>query len=137
MGSYSILDSSNPIIFFDTSCLLCNKTVQVLLKVDKKQVFIFAGLSSDMGVQVLSKNDIREDSVILFYRGKWSVKSNAILAICKLLGFPYILIVIFYLVPRFIRDWMYNLIARNRKKWFGTTERCLISSKNYSDRIIL
>lgn len=108
-----------------------------MLKVDKMQVFMYADLSSDIGVQVLSKYGIKEDSVVLFYAGKCSVQSNAILAISKLLGFPYLLMAVFYIVPQFIRDWMYNLIARNREKWFGKTDHCLINSPKYSERIIL
>ena len=137
MGSYSILKTDNPIVFFDTSCLLCNKSVQLLLAADKRKLFTIAGLSSDIGVYLLSEYKINEDSIILYHKTKCSTKSNAFLAICYLLGFPYSLMVVFYIIPEFIRDWVYDIIAGNRKKWFGRTNHCIIHSKKYSGRIIL
>ncbi len=137
MGAYPLLKSDRPIVFFDSYCLLCNRTVQLLLRIDRRELFIFAGMSGGYGVHILSENKIEDDSVILYYQGKYSIKSNAFLAILKLLGFPYSIISVVYIIPKFIRDWVYDIIARNRKNWFGATEHCLIDTNKYSNRILL
>jgi predicted DCC family thiol-disulfide oxidoreductase YuxK len=137
MGTYPLLEENNPIVFFDSTCLLCNKSVQVLLKSDKKSLFKLASLSSDYGVQVRSLHKIEEDSIILYHNKKIYLRSLAVLRICRLLGFPYNLMSVFYLVPRVLRDALYGLIARYRTKWFGKTDRCLIPSEKYTGRIIL
>ena len=137
MGSHPVLGTNRPILLFDTSCLLCNRSVQFLLKADKRKHIIFAGLSSTLGKELLSNNKIQEDSVVLYYFDKCYVKSSAILRVSKILGFPYSIFQIFYIFPLFIRNWVYDVIASNRKQWFGVTEQCLINNEKYSDRIIL
>jgi predicted DCC family thiol-disulfide oxidoreductase YuxK len=137
MGAYSILESGRPIVFFDSSCLLCNKSVEVLLRIDKKKIFTVAALSSEAGVYMQSVFTIEVDSIVLFYEGNCRTKSNAILHISNLLGFPYSVTSIFYIFPKFSRDWIYDIIANNRKKWFGIADHCLIDSEKYSGRIIL
>lgn len=136
MGSYPILTPESPIVFFDSNCLLCNKSVQFLLKHDKREILSFAGLSSDYGKTILSEYSIEEDSVVLYFKKEISVKSSAFLKICSILGFPYKLILIFYIVPPFIRNGLYDLIASNRKRWFGTTNQCIIDTSKYPNRIL-
>lgn len=136
MGSYSILNTEKPIVFFDSTCLLCNKAVQLLLKLDKKELLTFSSLSSKNAKSILSEDSRKEDSIILFCNKSTSSKSSAFLKICSLLGFPYNLLLIFYAVPPFIRNGIYDLIARNRKRWFGTTEHCIIDTGKYSNRIL-
>ncbi len=137
MGTHPLLKTDKPIVFFDTNCLLCNKTVQFVLKADKKKKFVFAGLSSKLGKLLLEKNKIEADSVVLFYQGKCYLKSDAVLVGSKILRFPFSLLQLFYIIPQSIRNWVYNYIAAHRKRWFGTTDHCIINSKEYSDRIIL
>ena len=137
MGAHTLLESVRPILLFDTTCLLCNKTVHFLLKVDHNKKFLFAGLSSDLGKLILEKYHVLDDSVIFYHKEKCVSKSSAFLDICKHLGFPYSLLLIFYIIPPFIRDRIYSIISKNRYRWFGTTDHCIIDSSIYSDRIIL
>ena len=133
MGSYTLLKPDKVIILFDTTCLLCNKTVQFLLKVDIHKKILFAGLSSEFGKSIIEEHHMLDDSVIMYYKGNYKTKSSAFLAICKHLGFPYSIFLILYIIPPFIRDWVYALISKHRYRWFGTTDCCLVDS----DRIIL
>lgn len=135
MGAYPILNSGKPIVFFDTTCLLCNRLVKLLIRFDKKQQFIIAGTSSDLGLFVQSKFNITEDTIMLFHCGNCKTKSAAFLAICKLLGFPFYFMSIFYLFPTSLRNSLYDLIASNRKNWFGTSYECLLYTET-SERII-
>lgn len=137
MGASSLLDQQYAIVLFDTNCLLCNKTVQVLLKADIKQRLKFAGLSSSVGREVLERFSIDSDSVVLYYKGKTYIKSNAFFVMARILGFPYSLFLVFKIIPVRIADIIYDWIAKNRINWFGRTDQCLIPQKKYTDRIIL
>lgn len=137
MGPYPLLVPLGPIVFFDSHCLLCNRSVQFLLKVDKKELLMFASLSSDYAAGVLADYRINSNSIVYHHDGKSSVKSKAVLSILNRLRFPYSLLTVFYVIPSFIRDGLYDLIARNRKQWFGTTENCLVNSNEYKERIKL
>ena len=137
MGAHSLLEATPAIVFFDTTCLLCNRTVQILLKIDRKQQLKFAGLESDIGKELLNEFSITSDSVILYYKGDCYIKSKAFLVIAKRLGFPYNMLHILGVIPRKMADGLYDWIAKNRIKWFGKTDRCLIPENKYTDRIIL
>ncbi len=141
MGTRAILieaplTTTNPVVLFDSNCLLCNKYVQIMLELDKKQAFDFASLSSNFGINLLLKYQISEDSIILWDKGRVVTKSTAVLAIVKILGFPYSILLGFYILPKFMRDCMYDYIASHRKAWFGQTQHCLINLQNYPHRII-
>ncbi|MCF6352301.1 MAG: DCC1-like thiol-disulfide oxidoreductase family protein [Cyclobacteriaceae bacterium] len=107
-----------------------------MLKLDKKQEFDFARLSSNFGVNLLLKHQIFEDSIILWDKDKVITKSAAVLEIVKILGFPYSILLGFYILPKFIRDWIYDYIASHRKTWFGQTKHCLINRQKYPHRVI-
>ncbi len=137
MGSNSILIAKRKIVLFDSSCLLCSKTVQILLKIDKKQILTFASLSSKLGTEITSNIDLKVASVVFSNQGKISVKSNALLNVCWQLGFPYNVLSIFYIIPEFLRNGVYDLIAKHRVSWFGKTNKCIINNKEMEHRIIL
>ncbi len=126
-----------PLVLFDSECILCNKTVQLLLKLDRKKVLVFSSLSSEIGLEISEKVGVDTNSVLYYSRGDISTKSDAFLRIVRDLGFPYHLMGAFYVVPKFIRNWAYDVVARNRLHWFGKTEHCLINATHFSDRIIL
>lgn len=137
MGAPSLLTKEIAVVFFDTHCILCNRTVQFLLKIDKKHQLKFAGLGSRLGKEFLEKYAITEDSVLLFYKKSCYSKSKAFFVLSRILGFPYSLFIVFQIIPRSLADRIYDWIARNRFSWFGTTEQCLIPEKKHSGRIIL
>lgn len=125
------------IIFFDGVCNLCNMLVVFIIKRDRKHIFKFAPLQSvtaeEMGIL---QKDATSNSVIFFCENKLYQKSTAILHICKLLPFPWPLLFGFIIVPRFIRNAVYNFVAANRYKWFGKKDQCMVPSENIEDRFL-
>ncbi|PHR11965.1 MAG: thiol-disulfide oxidoreductase [Aequorivita sp.] len=117
------------IILFDGVCNLCNGTVTYIIKRDKKNVFKFAALQSEIGQQLISKFNIdssKVDSIILIDGERHYEKSSAALYIAKNLSGAYPLLFGFMIVPKFMRNAVYDYIAKNRYKWFGKKESCMI-----------
>lgn len=117
------------IILFDGVCNLCNSSIQMIIKNDKKDLFRFAPLQSDVGRQIINERGIDTanlDSVILIDPGvAYYHKSTAALEIAKdLKGYGWLKY--FKSVPEGIRDKIYEIIAKNRYKWFGKQESCMI-----------
>ncbi len=130
---------SLPIILFDGICNLCNQSIQAVIKRDSKKMFIFASLQSEAGAKLLSQYgamDSNIDSVVLVHAGEIYIKSDAVLEIIRILGGPYTLILGFQIIPRFIRDFIYDWIARNRYGWFGKREACMIPTPDLRDRFL-
>ena len=128
-----------PIIYFDGVCNLCNNAVQFILKNDKKKRFLFATLESDAGLNAVkqAKNGNRiTESVILYYRGKYYTKSTAVLLTFKLLGGMWQILYPLILIPAFIRNAIYDLIGRNRYKWFGKKSTCSLPSAEIMERFV-
>lgn len=122
----------HPIIFFDGDCNLCNGFIRILIRLDRNQVFRFSSLQSDFGFELLKRSSgIPENSstIILLHDDKLFFKSEAVIKICEILGFPWRLILITKIFPTKMRDKIYDFIARKRYKWFGVSERCVISLK--------
>jgi predicted DCC family thiol-disulfide oxidoreductase YuxK len=117
------------IILFDGVCNLCNKSVQRVLKNDAKNLFHFAALQSDAGQRLLKENNFPTEnfgSFILLQQGKVYIKSTAALVVAKQLSGPIKLLYGFIIVPLFIRDFVYDIIAKNRYKWFGSRDECMV-----------
>jgi predicted DCC family thiol-disulfide oxidoreductase YuxK len=127
------------IILFDGICNLCNSSVQFVLRHDKKKKFKFASLQSDAATKLLlqlnHKNN-KLESIVLIDDSKIYDKSTAALKIAKelspLWNFFYVLIII----PKPIRDFVYDLIAKNRYSWFGKKDTCLFYAEGHQDRFI-
>lgn len=124
------LDTDKQLILFDGVCNLCNATVQYVIKHDKKDIFRFAPLQSDIGAQIIDhfKVDVSKTDSILLYlpTGHLKNKSTAALYIAKHLGFPNNMMFASIIIPAFIRNLVYDYIAKNRYKWFGKQEHCMI-----------
>ena len=117
------------IILFDGVCNLCNGAVQFVIKRDKNNQFLFASLQSVEGKKVLTENNLSPDklySFILVEDGKIYDRSTAALRVVKKLSGFWHLFYGFIIVPGFIRNGVYNFIARNRYKWFGRKDECMI-----------
>ena len=127
------------IILFDGVCNLCNGAVTFIIKRDKKDVFKFAALQSEIGRELISKFNIdtsKVDSIILIDGEKHYEKSSAALRIAKYLSGAYPLLFGFMVVPKFIRNAVYDYIARNRYKWFGKKESCMIPTAKLKDKFL-
>lgn len=113
------------IIFFDGVCHLCNHFVDSVISKDHKHQFSFAPLQGSTAKELLSPEDqSRLESVILWVDGKVYYKSAAVLRILSILGGPYKLFSLGNLIPRIMRDPVYDLVARNRYAWFGERDAC-------------
>ena len=117
------------VIIFDVDCLLCNRFVQIVSVIDKKDSIYFTRLSGKTANYLLSnnKNLVDVDSIIFYLNGNIYIKSDAVIRISKSLGFPYNMMSIFKIFPRSMRDIFYDFVARNRYKFFGKANKCLIS----------
>jgi len=127
-----ILPKHKKLILFDGVCNLCNASVLYVIKRDKHDFFMFTPLQSNIGKQIIEKYNIdsnKTDSIILYEANKGiSYKSTAALKITSNLTFPSNLLSIFLIIPSFIRDLVYNYIAKNRYRWYGKKEQCMIPS---------
>jgi predicted DCC family thiol-disulfide oxidoreductase YuxK len=129
------------LILFDGVCNLCNSSVLFVIKRDYKNKFLFAPLQSEIGQKLISKFNIdtnKTDSILLYNPDLESLKykSSAALHIAKQLGFPTFLMSVFFIVPTFIRNWVYDFIAKNRYKWFGKKESCMIPTPELKAKFI-
>lgn len=124
------MEESKKIILFDGVCNLCNNSVQFVIQRDKKDVFRYASLQSEIGQQLLSQRHIDTktvDSIILIEPGvAYYTKSDAALEIAQNLGGLWKLSAVFTWIPTGIRNRIYDFIAKNRYKWFGKQESCMI-----------
>ena len=127
------------IVFFDGVCNLCNRSVNFLIKNDKKVVLKFASLQSEFAKKTLPKtllNNKDLDSILFYTEGKYYEKSNAILKLCKILGGFFYVFQFGYLLPPFLRNGLYMLIANNRYRWFGTTAQCRVPTTDLKERFL-
>ena len=126
------------ILLFDAECILCNKSVQYIIKHDTKKQFRFASLQSEIGQQLLTENqlDTQELSTVVYiHKSIVYTKSTAAIRVFVQLGILHKFAYVFLILPKFMRDFCYNLVAANRHKLFkdGT---CLIPSKELNERIL-
>jgi predicted DCC family thiol-disulfide oxidoreductase YuxK len=116
-----------PVLLFDGVCNLCTSSVHFIIKRDPKRKFRFASLQSAFGQNVLQEHQLNTqtfDSLVLLENGKIYQRSTAALRIARQLSGAWPLLYIFMIVPAFIRNAVYDFIARNRYKWFGKKETC-------------
>ena len=122
---------ASKIVLFDGVCNFCNSSVNFIIDKDNHDVFRFASLQSDYGQKYLNDFNLPTDSfstLILISNGKYFTRSSAALRIAKELSFPFNLSFAFIVIPPFIRNVFYNIVARYRYKWFGKKEVCRIPS---------
>lgn len=130
--------NDKPVILFDGVCNLCRGSVQFILKRDKGKKFLFASLQSNYGQELLKQFNLPVDtfnSFILFEDGKLFTRSTAALKMFSQLdGWKWVKIL--SIVPKFLRDAVYNLIAKNRYKWFGKKEECWVPTPDLKSRFL-
>ena len=130
--------NEHPVILFDGVCNFCNGSVNFLIRLDKKARFRFSPLQSDFGQVMLKFEKLppQPDSFILVTGDKWYEKSSAALKILGLLPWYWKWTQIFWLVPKFLRDGLYEFISRNRYKWFGKKDQCVIPTPEVKHRFL-
>jgi len=124
------LPKHKKLILFDGVCNLCNSSVLYVIKHDRKNTFLFAPLQSEIGQKIINQYNIdpsKTDSILLYSKEKGvKTKSTAAIHIAKALGFPRTMLSVFLIFPSFIRNSVYDFIAKNRYKWYGKKESCMI-----------
>jgi predicted DCC family thiol-disulfide oxidoreductase YuxK len=128
-----------PIILFDAECILCSANAQFVLTHDRKKRFRLASMQGEVGSALYRRFGIdpaNPDSIIVVDGESMQRDSDAVLAIYAGLGWPCKALTVFRLVPRFIRDPLYLLIARNRYRIFGKRDSCWLPAPEYRDRIL-
>lgn len=134
-----IMHSSYPIILFDGVCNFCNDSINTLIKLDKKGVFKFAPIQSEIGqryLKALNYSDPDISTVVLICDGRLYTKSDAALQTFKHLGSWWRFLRVFTIVPKPIRNAVYDFIAKNRYKWFGKKEECMIPTPEIRARFL-
>lgn len=120
---------TNQVVFFDGFCNLCNASVRFIIRNDPDGVFAFSSLTSDYSQKILKNADqfnYPTNSILLFDEDKIFDKSTAVLRISRKLKEPWPLFYVFIVVPKPIRDYLYDLVAKYRYKIFGRTDSCSI-----------
>jgi predicted DCC family thiol-disulfide oxidoreductase YuxK len=126
------------IILFDGVCNLCNSSVQFILKRDPNGTFKFASLQGETGQALLKKYGLNTDSnsFVFIENDKIHLKSTAALRVCRKLTGAWRLLAAFLIIPGFIRDHFYGIIAKNRYRWFGKKDSCMLPKPEWKNRFL-
>jgi predicted DCC family thiol-disulfide oxidoreductase YuxK len=134
------LPKHKQLVLFDGVCNLCDASVQYIIKHDKNDIFLFTALQSEVGQQIIKEFNIdtnKIDSIILYSNEHGiSYKSTAALKIASKLGFPRNMLSVFLIIPTIIRNWVYDYIAKNRYKWYGKKEECMIPTPDLKSKFL-
>jgi predicted DCC family thiol-disulfide oxidoreductase YuxK len=133
------MKQSQDIVLFDGVCNLCNAAILFIIKRDKNNRFKFAPLESDTGKELLSMHQIdssKIDSIVLISGDSAFAKAGAALRISKHLTGLWPLLYSLVIIPRCISDGVYDFIARNRYKWFGKKESCMIPTPELKSKFL-
>jgi predicted DCC family thiol-disulfide oxidoreductase YuxK len=126
------------IVFFDGVCNLCSSFVKMILRFEKNETIYFCSLQSPFAMQNLKNRiDVNNLNTVYFWKNeKLYSKSSAIIEIFKTINSWGFVLMIFLILPKVIRDKLYDFIARNRYLWFGKSEKCMIPDKRVIHRFI-
>ena len=128
------------VVLFDGVCNLCNGFVRFVIPRDPRGYFQFATLGSAAAARVLGERGgptPGADSLVLVEGGRAYIRSAAALRIARRLRFPWSLAYGLTIVPRPLRDWIYDFVARNRYRWFGRRDACMLPGQATKDRFLV
>ncbi len=131
--------NQQPIILFDGVCNFCNSAVNFVIKKNAKANILFAPMQSEAGQKILKQYNLPADdmqSFVFIDKGKAYKQSTAALNVCRYLRGLWPLCYGLIIVPRVIRDGIYNWVAKNRYKWFGVRQACMMPSQEVKQRFL-
>lgn len=134
------LPRDKKIILFDGVCNYCNEKVNFIIKNDKKDVFRFVAVQSETGKKIITYLGINSalDSIILYEPDyAYFIKSEAVFRIIKHLSSSVKLLLLFNFVPTSVKNIFYDIIAKNRYKWFGKMEICMLPSEDLKSKFLV
>lgn len=129
-----------PIVLFDGVCNLCNGAVQFIIKRDKEKKFRFASLQSESGQKFLNQYGLPTasfNSFVLIVGDRYFIKSTAVLNVLKELGGISKMFYAFIILPKPLRDFVYDLIAKSRYQLFGKNDSCMVPTPDLRQRFLL
>ncbi|MEK6300605.1 MAG: DCC1-like thiol-disulfide oxidoreductase family protein [Acidobacteriota bacterium] len=137
-------DTSHPVLLYDGLCGFCRKGVQRILRYDKRKTMFFAALQSDYGKSILTRHPELKgiDSLVFVepldfaYLEQVFVRSDAALRVAAYLGGPWKLALAGYIIPRPVRDYLYDQFAKRRYRWFGKLETCMLPAPEIRERFL-
>tara|TARA_B100000941_G_scaffold58889_1_gene38559 strand:+ start:5271 stop:5693 length:423 start_codon:yes stop_codon:yes gene_type:complete len=127
------IPKNKTIILFDGECAMCNNYILFVAKNDSDDNFRFLSIQNKKIIELKKTHAIEEDnisSICIIDNNKIKRKSRAVLKIVSMLKFPYNLLIVFYIIPNFLRDIIYDLVAKNRYRIFGKVDECSIVKKH-------
>lgn len=127
------------IIIFDGKCVMCSWFAQIVLRNDRRFRFRLLAAQSPLGAALYRHyglNSVEYETNILIEKGVATFKSAASLRILEQLSFPWPMAAIGWVLPRVVRDWLYDVVARNRLKWFGVRETCYAPQPKDAERFL-
>jgi predicted DCC family thiol-disulfide oxidoreductase YuxK len=127
------------LVLFDGVCNLCTASVQFIIRHDRAAMFYFAPLQSEIGREICRSQGLDPADVqtfVLISRGRMLVRSDAAIEVVSRFGGVWKVVTIFRLIPRVARDRIYSTIARNRYRWFGRTDACMIPTPDVKARFL-
>ena len=140
MLSDGVVMNEKPIILFDGVCNLCNRITQFVIMHDPPPArILFAALQSDTGQRLLERHGLRTDNFdtfVLVEGTRVSVRSTAALRMARLIGGAWSLLAVFLVLPEILRDPVYKWISRNRYRWFGKRDSCMMPTPELRSRFL-
>jgi predicted DCC family thiol-disulfide oxidoreductase YuxK len=138
-SSISALVAGCSIVLFDAECVLCSANAQFILTHDKSERFYLAPMQGEVGAALFREHGLNPkdpSSILVIEDSKVRKDSDAVIAIYEGLGFPWRIASLFRLVPAFLRDPVYLLIARNRYRLFGKRTTCWLPAEQFRKRLL-
>jgi predicted DCC family thiol-disulfide oxidoreductase YuxK len=127
------------IVIFDGYCNFCSRSVLFIIRRDRRRYFTFAASQTPEGQQIIGQyalGDLAQHSIVLIEQGNVYRKSTAALRIARQLGKVWRLIYVCMIIPRGLRDYIYDLIARSRYRLFGMSDRCFVPDDVMRERFL-
>jgi predicted DCC family thiol-disulfide oxidoreductase YuxK len=133
-------EAPHAVVLFDGVCNLCNGFVAFVIPRDPRGRIRFAALQSDAARRLMAQTGVTAggaDSIVLVEGQRAFVRSDAALRIARHLRFPWPILYGLVVVPRPLRDWIYDIVARNRFRWFGRRDVCMLPGPDTKDRFLV
>lgn len=133
------LGPEDPVVLFDAVCVLCSGWARFLIRHDHQQRFKLASVQSPEGQALLAWFGLRSDvfdTMVLIEGRRAYTRSSSFVRVVARLGWPYRLLALAWLVPRALRDWMYDRVALNRYRLFGRHDHCLMPNPDHDARFL-